>query len=325
MDFQLKKKNVRYRAAFASNYALDDNATQFGSVESRHTVSDNGPKRWDSSVVSQETRRCGANLTLVHRKRRRFLRGDRRSRYIIARLVVSSGARGDIQPLAAVKPSSHDPRFPPPYPLTSSFHVEPREPTLPPPWHLVVTPDARTRCPILFSPSLADIWFSLIPLRRSPVIREKLLSSPGTDFSFFTPFLPLTPSSSSSTLSILLRLVPRIIHHYPTSNRSPPLFFLLNISFFISLAVGRFLTDIAMVLVRIAAHVPSDRVKNLDEARLLATIDVRIFLVEFHGREIQKPFVLTMNYIARATALLNIEKNDRKEKRICSRYSNISL
>lgn len=116
--FNWKKKNVRYRAAFASNYALDDNATQFGSVESRHTViSDNGPKRWDSSVVSQETRRCGANLTLVHRKRRRFLRGDRRSRYIIARLVVSSGARGDIQPLAAVKPSSHDPRFPPPGPL----------------------------------------------------------------------------------------------------------------------------------------------------------------------------------------------------------------
>lgn len=103
---------------------------------SRHTViSDNGPKRWDSSVVSQETRRCGANLTLVHRKRRRFLRGDRRSRYIIARLVVSSGARGDIQPLAAVKPSSHDPRFPPPGPLPPNI-LFPRRAS----WTYVTTP-----------------------------------------------------------------------------------------------------------------------------------------------------------------------------------------
>lgn len=53
---------------------------------------------------------------------------------------------------------------------------------------------------------------------------------------------------------------------------------------------------------------------------------MRIFLAEFHGREIQKPFILTINYIARATVLLNIEENDRKKKkRIYSRYSNISL
>lgn len=48
--FSIEKKNVRYRAAFASNYALDDNGTQFGSVESRHTVSDNGPKRCETLV-----------------------------------------------------------------------------------------------------------------------------------------------------------------------------------------------------------------------------------------------------------------------------------
>lgn len=42
---------------------------------------------------------------------------------------------------------------------------------------------------------------------------------------------------------------------------------------------------------------------------------MRIFLAEFHGREIQKPFILTINYIARATVLLNIEENDRKKKR----------
>lgn len=41
---------------------------------------------------------------------------------------------------------------------------------------------------------------------------------------------------------------------------------------------------------------------------------MRIFLAEFHGREIQKPFILTINYIARATVLLNIEENDRKKK-----------
>lgn len=42
---------------------------------------------------------------------------------------------------------------------------------------------------------------------------------------------------------------------------------------------------------------------------------MRIFLAEFHGREIQKPFILTINYIARATVLLNIEENDRKKKK----------
>lgn len=41
---------------------------------------------------------------------------------------------------------------------------------------------------------------------------------------------------------------------------------------------------------------------------------MRIFLAEFHGREIQKPFILTINYIARAIVLLNIEENDRKKK-----------
>lgn len=41
---------------------------------------------------------------------------------------------------------------------------------------------------------------------------------------------------------------------------------------------------------------------------------MRIFLAEFHGREIQKPFILTINYIARATVLLNIEENDKKKK-----------
>lgn len=42
--------------------------------------------------------------------------------------------------------------------------------------------------------------------------------------------------------------------------------------------------------------------------RLLATFDVRIFLAEFHAREIQKTFTLTINYIARATVLLNTEE-----------------
>lgn len=158
-------------------------------VEARR--SDNGPKRGAAPGAAfhpiRETRRCGANLTLVHRKRRRFLRGDRRSRYIIARLVVSSGARGDIQPLlpwnqAATTLVSH--HRPAPYPLTSSFHVElvnlryhPRDTSS--------SHQTCARCSILFSASLADIWFSLIPLRRSPVIREKLLSPATTSFLVF--------------------------------------------------------------------------------------------------------------------------------------------
>lgn len=79
-----------------SNYASDDNATRRN--RSRNDpIMDRGEKR--GVPPSRETRRCDANLTLVRRKRRRFLHGNRRSRYIIARLIVSSGARGDIQPL----------------------------------------------------------------------------------------------------------------------------------------------------------------------------------------------------------------------------------
>lgn len=101
------------------------------------------------------------------------------------------------------------------------------------------------------------------------MIREKLLSSPTSRFSS----LSYTPSSSSSTLSFLLRSV----HHpsLPTTS-NPPLFFLLNtffFFFFISLAVERLLADIATVLVRIAGHVPS-----------LLRPTYRIFLAEFHGR-----------------------------------------